>query len=858
MEMDASIGKRKPHQGNPSEDVNISNDTKNDESSADWNSINLLDSPGGCSETIISCDDSKREKTPVPSPATQTLNQLSQNTFDLHLPPKEDSQSQTQNSKADNMDAPKSRRKSQSTKKRPKATQTKVSKSKKIQRSPEHYTRKSIPILYLTEDNEVVNEFTSIRNASTNTGEKRGDIVLALQNGTSLHKMYFRYKDPTLSSCQKPKKAKSSGAVKHPAPQESDPFTHPRKSSRRKRSSPSIRPKKKVKSSSVIATRSGMQSSPRPPSVTKHTRDRSLGSAASLLVDFKRSKSPETLDPELQSLARSLRLSPSISPLLIGTNVAIPDPRQDTHSLLARQIQPYRMHRFVIPPNSSGEGLGVTVTNSKPPSCLKAWTSGCRVSDVDETSWAAQHGLALGDWIWDNQSSSLLLYQDFLDLAHKWAGQATSNLTVSVLRLDEASQIDPIESQWTVPSQRLTPFSPLAAPSPVAAAAGAIASKLSPLLVPSPVAGVAGATAARVSLPSIQTTFTSVPASSSLVRPKAVAIPSAKKTQSNKSVSPGEAPFCKKCNGGKTKAHHSWCPKSVHYGAGGGRDIMRRISQGVKLNCAACLSESQQGKLLHDRIHSEDCLANQLLLSEKAASNSGGTKAEGGSGQLSKANPQPTHRKTRPWELELEKSEDDDSDASLFQDPGLNKIKPPSRGGIPNIKSVIPEIEKHSKRKQQVPTTRPKTRHNTVTPNNYAKKSGSSTELASPWKEDASIDEFAWQCCDDPWGPSGYEEGDILLFTSIPHSIRHLDALLPSNRFAVDLFSPASQYRRTHHCPREGNHGLVLKRDPFSKLHWGFTWKRHEFGGACLVEHVEDNSPASAAVSYAPKSRRIN
>ena len=140
---------------------------------------------------------------------------------------------------------------------------------------------------------------------------------------------------------------------------------------------------------------------------------------------------------------------------------------------LAKEILPYRCHRIVIPPNSSGTGLGITVSRSKPPSRLGRWEQGCRVASVDGDSWASQYGPALGDWIWDTKSLNLLGYDEFLATARDWTSQKIRSLQFGVLRWHESSDADPIESQWTVQSQAVSPLvgPPLHAKSPVAAIA---------------------------------------------------------------------------------------------------------------------------------------------------------------------------------------------------------------------------------------------------------------------------------------------------------------------------------------------------------------------------------------------------
>ena len=82
----------------------------------------------------------------------------------------------------------------------------------------------------------------------------------------------------------------------------------------------------------------------------------------------------------------------------------------------------------------------------------------------------------------------------------------------------------------------------------------------------------------------------------------------------------------------------------------------------------------------------------------------------------------------------------------------------------------------------------------------------------------------------------------------------HVEVLFPSERFTDNPFSSYPRYMTTHASPCDGFHILVLRRDALCKLPWGFEWKRHAFGGACLVSQVDALSPAQAAVSEPERS----
>lgn len=104
-----------------------------------------------------------------------------------------------------------------------------------------------------------------------------------------------------------------------------------------------------------------------------------------------------------------------------------------------------------------------------------------------------------------------------------------------------------------------------------------------------------------------------------------------------------------------------------------------------------------------------------------------------------------------------------------------------------------------------------------------------------------------WVPCTNPWGPSGYVEGDVVL-TSLSGGFSHHETVYGGRRFVMSPFHSQSDYLITHRTPSEGFEVLQLTRDPMAKLPWGFTYRRHEFGGACLVSSVDPLSPAASAV----------
>jgi hypothetical protein len=106
----------------------------------------------------------------------------------------------------------------------------------------------------------------------------------------------------------------------------------------------------------------------------------------------------------------------------------------------------------------------------------------------------------------------------------------------------------------------------------------------------------------------------------------------------------------------------------------------------------------------------------------------------------------------------------------------------------------------------------------------------------------------AWESCENPWGPEGHVDDDVVLFAHTT-GLGHHETVLPSTRYEADPFSSSKRYGKTHRIPEDGFQALILKRDLLVTRPWGFTCQRHEFGGACLVTSVDPLSPADAAVS---------
>lgn len=138
--------------------------------------------------------------------------------------------------------------------------------------------------------------------------------------------------------------------------------------------------------------------------------------------------------------------------------------------------------------------------------------------------------------------------------------------------------------------------------------------------------------------------------------------------------------------------------------------------------------------------------------------------------------------------------------------------------------------------------------HRPVINQPLATSTGFNRSVTPVTPDDGAPCKTKWTQCEAMWGPWGHIDGDIVLMTHAL-GLGHIETVIDSERYELTPFADSSKYRRTHFTPHEGYHNIRLQRDPMAMRSWGLVLKRHEFGGACLVESVEPCSPAAAAVS---------
>jgi hypothetical protein len=320
------------------------------------------------------------------------------------------------------------------------------------------------------------------------------------------------------------------------------------------------------------------------------------------------------------------------------------------------------------------------------------------------------------------------------------------------------------------------------------------------------------------------------------------------------SLSPHQVPFCSYCNGRATNAvHHAWCPKNKQFLTSGADKVLNRIHLGVRLGCTACKKEFQKGRSVAEIEHSKNCHIHQkdTLLGKKKSSNKYSEKSSDiGKGSMPK--------------VSLDSDESKQSDGSDGVSDDESAYQNPSRLCVSSRKIVIlskksdgtNETSKNTNKKRKSSIidgrlTKRKKKDERLDVDSGIVKQRETLQAASDKLEvDLLPDDKLtsnWEDCVDPWGPEGQAEDDITVYNDAKAFCHH-ERIVPSARFEIDPFTSSSRYRKTHYTPEEGFQAIVLQRDPLAQRPWGFTWKRHEFGGACLVNSVEPLSPAEAAV----------
>lgn len=219
----------------------------------------------------------------------------------------------------------------------------------------------------------------------------------------------------------------------------------------------------------------------------------------------------------------------------------------------------------------------------------------------------------------------------------------------------------------------------------------------------------------------------------------------------------------------------------------------------------------------------------------------GGSQETSGSGSTAAIPVGRRPLKKRHYEYESDNEDDMTTTGKENSLPISRRAPLPKRTKFTKKGSNVPLVVEAAPAKQTgMPAPAPKKRAPKKNPlqNNAIHKSNANSLLKPNWVP-----------CENPWGPSGYQEGDVVLVDT-SGGFTHHETIYGGERFTVSPFGLDYDYGNSHRTPSEGFDVILLTRDPNAQHPWGFTYRRHEFGGACLVSSVDPLSPAASAVSF--------
>jgi hypothetical protein len=322
-------------------------------------------------------------------------------------------------------------------------------------------------------------------------------------------------------------------------------------------------------------------------------------------------------------------------------------------------------------------------------------------------------------------------------------------------------------------------------------------------------------------------------------------------------------PFCALCNPtavSRAKMHHAWCPQHPLYSSSGAQEILNRINRGRSLRCRVCMQEYQLGRTLRDATHSRECIRSQTRLLKQSSKQSRPQEKTNSASNLVgkkvtaplKPRQPPNRRKPSVAAAPERKSDDSSSD----EDESFNGDAHVSQSSTRSLKQAVSGV--HSALRSTKDLYSNHVRHGE---SRSVRFEPLSSNMASDCAHGLSHDgeeiiyddsdeplDIEWIPCANPWGPSGYVPGDVLLYAPTIGALDH-EIHLDSPRYTVDPFESSIRYKTTHRTVDEGFQPLVVRRDPMGQIPWGFVCGRHEFGGACIVQSVDPHSPADSSVS---------
>ena len=335
----------------------------------------------------------------------------------------------------------------------------------------------------------------------------------------------------------------------------------------------------------------------------------------------------------------------------------------------------------------------------------------------------------------------------------------------------------------------------------------------------------------------------------------------------------------------KPRVHHAWCPQNPFFRHSGSQQLLDRIQHGRhQLHCPACETEYVTGKLEPAKNHSQVCLKYQKRIKDEIRQHEDEEKRREMTRKKKHSDSvRKEHTKKRQQDSRLSSDEDEQELVShqpiskkKRTDPhGCNRIGAATssmsgRAESIDFTSVTP---KPTKPKTPVTSTpkalpvnskRPEGRRvmaakpSEPEPDSRPGPSAANPSISRSQHALKKVGTFKplWRSSsENPWGPSSFQDGDVLLYGP-QRGANQFETALPGGRYSLCPFADGSSYRTTHHHPEVMV--LSLVRDHSAQIPWGLEVSRDEFGHACLVTSVQPMSPAAEAVSSSRGLRNLS
>lgn len=304
-------------------------------------------------------------------------------------------------------------------------------------------------------------------------------------------------------------------------------------------------------------------------------------------------------------------------------------------------------------------------------------------------------------------------------------------------------------------------------------------------------------------------------------------------------------PFCKKCNTSNSNApyHHTLCPKHHEFDHSGAKEKMTVLLAGFRDGCLACSSHLTNGRKSPSLKHNDKC-------SDSAGIRKVNIMKELTEGKHNNETRFNAEEKRLSANSDRKEENEETCVPFVLDQNGERERTKLSRENIKNDKEpravhVITSLKTNGSDPSKVNPTRAGV---TVSQQPNA-LNGSQNIVMSNFTTSTDDNSAAkWVSCPNPWGDHSHREGDSVLISPFAYKVANTSFSHASKRFVKDPFANSSNYHQSHFPPEFGCQVLQLTRDPSALRSWGFSFKYHELGGACLISDVEPLSPAGSAV----------